>query len=72
MKDKSGPAFPEWETWRGFAKERGLTKRQWFAGMALAAMTAAPDYSKGPCNSAMAERAYAIADEMLKVGEATE
>lgn len=35
------------------------------AGMALAAMTAAPDYSKGPCNSAMAERAYVIAEWML-------
>lgn len=44
----------------------GMSLRDWFAGQALAAMTAAPDYSKGPCNAAMAERAYVIADAMLK------
>ena len=45
----------------------GMSLRDWFAGQALAAMTVAPDYSKGPCNYEMAERAYIIADRMLEV-----
>lgn len=44
---------------------KGMSLRDWFAGMALAVMTVAPDYSEGPCNSAMAERAYFIADHMI-------
>jgi hypothetical protein len=44
----------------------GMSLRDWFAGQSLSSMTAAPDYSKGPCNSSMAERAYLIADAMLK------
>ncbi len=43
----------------------GMTLRDWFAGHAMAVMTAAPDYSKGPCNAAIAERAYIIADAMI-------
>ena len=45
----------------------GMSLRDWFAGQALAAMTVAPDYSKGPCNYEMAEKAYIIADRMLEV-----
>lgn len=45
----------------------GMSLRDWFAGQALAAMTVAPDYSTGPCNFAMAKRAYIIADRMLEV-----
>lgn len=41
------------------------SRRMDFAGQALASMTVAPDYSKGPCDAAMAERAYVIADAML-------
>lgn len=48
-----GPAFP------------GMSLRDWFAGQALSAMTIAPDYSKGPCNAALVERAFVIADLML-------
>lgn len=47
------------------SKFPGMTLRDWFAGQALSSMTVAPDYSKGPCNFAMAERAYCIADAML-------
>ena len=39
--------------------------RDYFAAHALAAMTASPDYSKGPCNTEMADRAFIIADAML-------
>jgi hypothetical protein len=52
--------------------QRGMTLRDWFAGQALASMTVAPDYSKGPCNGAMAERAYIIADAMLAARERKE
>jgi len=45
--------------------QNGMSLRDWFAGQALAAMTAAPDYSKGPCDQSMAERAYVIADAMI-------
>jgi len=74
--DDGGPAFPQplaFDPANGnpvttamyFAKVSGMTIRDWFAGQALAAMTAAPDYSKGPCNQAMAERAFVIADAMI-------
>ena len=43
----------------------GMSLRDWFAGQALGSMTVPPDYSKGPCNAAMAERAFVIADAML-------
>lgn len=63
-----GPAFPvEWPM--GHTLNPGMSIRDWFAGQALASMTIAPDYSKGPCNHAMAVRAYNIADEMLKARE---
>lgn len=69
-----GPAFPETH-WDGSAKPdimaRDMTLRDLFAGQALASMTVAPDYSKGPCDEAMANRAYFIADAMLKARELT-
>jgi hypothetical protein len=73
-----GPAFPVpkdseggWEdndctTWRHF---HGMSLRDWFAGQALASMATAPDYTKGPSNAAVADRAYTIADAMLKARE---
>lgn len=69
-----GPAFPlQWLDFQPTTGDQvvreqfpGMTLRDWFAGQALASMTVAPDYSKGPCNQAMAERAYVIADAMLK------
>ena len=61
--DDGGSAFPlPQPIYQGCT---GMSLRDWFAGQALAAMTAAPDYSKGPCNQAMAERAYVIADLMI-------
>lgn len=65
-----GPAYPSGKSEkRGFENSHplheGMSLRDWFAGQALASMTTAPDYSKGPCNAAMAERAYVIADAML-------
>ena len=63
-----GPAFPQQEYVKNIKQHEwlhGMSLRDWFAGMALASMTVAPDYSKGPCNSAMAERAYVIADHMI-------
>ena len=59
--DDGGSAFP-----LAFNSE-GMSLRDWFAGMALSSMTVSPDYNKGPCNQAMAERAYVIADAMLAV-----
>ena len=68
--DDGGPAFPcdvqvEDNSGSHYEEHYGLTMRDWFAGQALASMTAAPDYSKGPCNQAIADRAYLIADAML-------
>jgi len=36
-KDNSGPAFPTFPNWQSgdYAVRGGLTKREWFAGMAL-------------------------------------
>lgn len=66
--DDGRPAFPlcipDFHGDRPHLQE-GMSLRDWFAGQALASMTVAPDYSKGPCNHAMAERAYCIADAML-------
>lgn len=50
-----------------FHDHLGMSLRDYFAGQALAAMTVAPDYSKGPCNYEMAERAYVIADSMMEI-----
>jgi len=68
--DDGGPAFPcdiqvEDNSGSHYEEHSGLSLRDWFAGQALSSMTVAPDYSKGPCNFAMAERAYCIADAML-------
>ena len=40
-------------------------RRERLAGQALASMTIAPDYSKGSCNAAMAQRAVIIADSLI-------
>ena len=67
-----GPAFPDHPLehpnyWH--QGNPGMSLRDWFAGKALAVVTAAADYTKGPCDAAIAERAYAIADAMLKARE---
>ena len=65
--DDGGPAFPHDERdANGQSRQHfGMSLRDWFAGQALASMTVATDYSKGPCNQAMADRAYVIADAMI-------
>ena len=67
--DDGGAAFPlhahSGESGELPIPNTGMSLRDWFAGQALASMTAAPDYTKGPCNHAMAERAYIIADAMI-------
>lgn len=40
-------------------------RRERLAGQALTSMTVAPDYSKGACNEAMAQRAVIIADALI-------
>lgn len=66
--DNGGSAFPlAGSSDYSHAPQDGMSLRDWFAGMALSSMTVSPDYNKGPCNQAMAERAYVIADAMLAV-----
>ncbi len=43
----------------------GMTLRDYFAAKAMAAMSYSYDYSTGPCNQGIAERAYHIADAMI-------
>ena len=72
-KDTSGPAFPvpiagtiDWGL--QYSDVGGLTKREWFAGMALAS---APQYKMdGQVETieGMAAYAYQMADAMLKEG----
>jgi hypothetical protein len=71
-----GPAFP---VPGSTATDIGMTLRDWFAGQALAGILngcmgttgfgEVSAYSRGPCNSAAADRAYAVADAMLKARE---
>lgn len=44
-----------------------ITLRDWFAGQALTGfcLQATGNYEKGPCNSAMVERSYVLADLMI-------
>lgn len=65
-----GPAFPVPNS-ANVNNQPGMSLRDWFAGQALASMTAAPDYSKGPCNAAMVERAFVIADAMIAARKTT-
>jgi hypothetical protein len=73
MSANGGPAFPlprmvyenHIDPPQVIRESAGMTLLDYFAGQALASMTVAPDYSKGPCNAAMAERAYVIAELML-------
>ena len=61
MKDDGGPAFPCDNT---ASVAPGLTKREWFAGMALVGLSAAcRDYE------AAAVRCYRFADAMLEAGK---
>lgn len=49
--------------------ESGMDLRDWFAGMALNGLTSRPDpvpSQLGPPPLSMSERAYLVADEMMK------
>ena len=48
------------------------TLRDRFAMAAVGSVTAPCDYSTGPCNHAIAVRAYLIADAMLAARKATQ
>lgn len=61
--DNGGPAFPTQETW-GAGSARGLTKREWFAGMALAGYFAAPNTPHQNATNC-AEYIFEMADAML-------
>ncbi len=62
MLDPNWPAFP---TDGKVGDKMGLTLREYFAAAALAGMRYTEDYSAGPCNARIAERAFEIADRML-------
>jgi hypothetical protein len=66
--DESGAAFPtvHRNDSNGTWTEEGLTKREWFAGQALAGLLAADaDHS----SAVLAEMAFRHADAMLKAGD---
>lgn len=61
-----GPAFPTWEEWRGFSKERGMSLRDYLAAAALQGLIA---QSMGTAISSDCEigaaYCYRFADAML-------
>ena len=65
-----GPAFPTWEEWRGFAKERGMSLRDYFAAAAIQGLIA---QSNGTAIGSDVERGaiycWRFADAMLKARE---
>jgi hypothetical protein len=63
---RNGVAYPTGTEYMSWPID-GMSLRDWFAGQALAGVRAPSDYSSGPCNAAIAERAYAIADAMIRV-----
>jgi hypothetical protein len=64
-----GPAYPAWSTKEPFFIQGGMTLRDYFAAAALANMKLPHNYETGPCNASAAERAYALADAMLRERE---
>ena len=63
-----GPAFPHdgQSNYTG-----GATLRDYFAAAALTGLCvqATAEYERGPCNAAIVERSWIIADAMLKARE---
>lgn len=69
-RDDGGPAFPSEEFEHGWSQDtiinhRGLTKRDWFAGQALAGMVSGALWNEVDTEGA-ARIAFEIADEMLR------
>ena len=56
--EEDGPAFP----CPNYTRNDGLTKRDWFAGMALQGLLSRPE---AHLDLTYAERAYEMADAML-------
>ena len=73
MSDRSGPAFPGVELLMGMGKTAcaGLSKREWFAGMALNAVIR--NYREMPPGISTAQNiaaaAFEMADSMLAESE---
>lgn len=72
--DSGGPAFPHWDGPEGKCVS-GISKREWFAGMALNAVYT--DYMVYSAEHGMVENwrdgvagdAYKMADVMIRVGK---
>ncbi len=60
-----GPAFPVPTSAVPFL---GLSKREWFAGMALQGMIASGDANDNPVG-VIAQEAYKLADAMIRAGK---
>jgi len=67
VKDTSGPAFPL-SVDRELGSEKGLTKREWFAGLALLGIMA---MNKNPSlkMSEIVSDSYKMADAMIAEGD---
>lgn len=64
-----GPAFPYWNCAENTT--RGMTLRDWFAGMALQGMLANPDFN-GASDASVAGFAFRQADAMIEGRERKE
>lgn len=76
MKDDGGPVFPR-------DMSPGISKREFYAAMAMQGMLTGcvgtvgnnaeiTAYAKGHCNSAIVDRAFAIADAMIAASKGAE
>lgn len=72
-----GPAFPHTVQMEGYDRVwvAGMSLRDWFAGNVASSLSVGCSgmlgsefsaYAKGDCNAVIAERAYALADAMLR------
>jgi hypothetical protein len=67
MSNTSRPPYPVVEPPTTSNLAVGLTKLEYFAGLAIQGLclTASPKYDKGECNAAIAERAVILARALL-------
>ena len=66
------------ESWTAQDGQTGLTKRQWYAGMAMQGLCVGcagmlgenfSAYAKGHCDAIISQRAFVLADAMIAEGE---